>query len=67
MADKKPMSNIVAIKRYLELDAEPIPMKEFRERDLTGLTPEDRKELGELALAELRERGIVDEDNVRID
>jgi hypothetical protein len=67
MENKKPLGNLVAIRKYLAHDAAPLPLKEFRERDLPGLTKEDRAELGALAKAELRELGIIDENNVEIE
>jgi hypothetical protein len=48
------MSNVVAIRKFFELDGG----RKCGLDEMKNLTPEDRKELGEAAIAELAKRGI---------
>lgn len=51
MSDK-PLSNAIAVKKYLEKDSSKIQISQFRE-EWKQLTDKDREELGELARKEL--------------
>jgi hypothetical protein len=59
------LGNIAAIKRYLELADKIAPNggRTVQMGELKGLSKPARAELGELCLVELREAGIINEDN----
>lgn len=50
------MSNVVAIRKFFELDGG----RQVKLDEMKPLTPADREELGKLAIEELAKRGITE-------